>query len=58
VSGLPHGIRELGHAGPCGIPWDAWELLDPALQEALLEGGLAPEELPELAGWVDEDDRR
>jgi hypothetical protein len=57
VSELSRGIVEFGHAGPCGLPRDAWELLDPALQEALLEGRLAPEELPELAGWVDEEDR-
>jgi hypothetical protein len=39
-----------------GIPWEVFETLDPALREALLEKRIAPEELPELAGWVDEDD--
>ena len=41
---------------PCGIPWDAWDLFDPALQEALLEGRLGLEELQELVGWLDEDE--
>jgi hypothetical protein len=47
-----------GHAAPCGIPWDAWELLDPALREALLERRIEAEELHELAGWLDEDAER
>ena len=38
--------------GPLGIPWEAFDLLDPALREALLEGRLAPEELHELEGWL------
>ena len=39
-----------------GVPLDAWELLDPALQQALIEGRLHPSELAELAGWLDADD--
>lgn len=42
----------------CGVSIDAWEQIDPALQEALLEGRLAVDELHELAGWVDDEDRR
>jgi hypothetical protein len=37
-----------------GIPWEAFELLDQALREALLEKRLAPEELHELVGWLDD----
>ncbi len=39
-----------------GIPWSAWELLDPALREALIAGRVTPEELPELEGWLDDED--
>jgi hypothetical protein len=39
-----------------GIPWEAFEALDPALREALLERRIRPDELPELVGWVDEDE--
>jgi hypothetical protein len=35
-----------------GIPTEAWELLDPAVSEALRERRLDPEELHELAGWI------
>jgi hypothetical protein len=41
---------------PAGLSWEAWDTLDPAHQEAILDGRLAPEELPELAGWLDEDE--
>jgi hypothetical protein len=36
-----------------GIPYEGFELLDSALREALLERRLDPEELHELAGWLD-----
>jgi hypothetical protein len=36
-----------------GIPWEAFETLDPALREALLEKRLTPEELHELVGWFE-----
>ena len=41
-----------------GIPYAAWELLDPALREALIAGRITPEELPELEGWLDNEDER
>ena len=41
------------HAAPCGIPWEAWEMLDSALQEALLEERIEPQE---LVDWIDGDD--
>lgn len=40
---------------PGGLAVEAWELLDPALQDALREDRIAPEELHELAGWIDEE---
>jgi hypothetical protein len=38
---------------PGGVPLEAWEILDPEIQEALREERISPEELPELVGWVD-----
>jgi hypothetical protein len=38
-----------------GLPLEALELLDPAIRQALFEGRLEAEELPELVGWFDED---
>jgi hypothetical protein len=40
--------------GHLGIPCELFELLDPALREALLEGRLDPDDLHELDGWTDE----
>jgi hypothetical protein len=45
--------EKVSENGPRGIPWEAWDLLDPELQEALLERRIDPAELHELAGWLD-----
>jgi hypothetical protein len=39
-------------SGHLGIPHELFELLDPALREALLEGRLDPDDLHELDGWT------
>jgi hypothetical protein len=57
ISGKPAlDVPERPHLRPGGLPTEAWELLDPALQEALLEGRIAPEDLHELTGWLDEEE--
>jgi hypothetical protein len=55
----PSSPVEAEHLYPrklCGIPVDAWELVDAALWEALLAGQVTADELHELAGWLDDDD--
>jgi hypothetical protein len=50
---------EVEHLHPrklCGVPVDAWELVDAALWEALLAGQVTADELHELAGWLDDKD--
>jgi hypothetical protein len=49
----PRRARSGTPSGLAACRW-IWELLDPAFQEALLEGRLIPEELHDLAGWLDE----
>jgi hypothetical protein len=47
----------LGHyRQPAGLSWEAWDTLDPGIQEALLDGRLTLEELNELTGWLGEDE--
>jgi hypothetical protein len=59
ISGKPGpGVSDRPHLWPGVLPLEAWEILDPALQEALREARIKPEELDELAGWIEEDEDR
>lgn len=55
---VPDEGREDPQLWPGGVPREAWEILDPELQDALREERIRPEELHELAGWLDGDDDR